>query len=472
MPLPVLSIAQMRQWENATWAAGQSEREVIRRVGAAAAARVLELTAPGQAILLIAGKGHNGDDVRAMAEHLKGRKVETLNINAPATDLDALRSRLKASQALVVDGLFGIGLDRPLEGHWAGLVDLLNAARQRVVSIDVPSGLDADSGLPLGSAVRASVTLTVGAPKAGLLRPSAWPFVGRLEVLEDVGLVAFANQSREQWTVAGDFRGFPPARPIASHKGKHGHLAIVAGSAGFHGAAVLAARGAQRAAPGLIALHVPEEVYGPIASQTQAVMVSRLRVGALRENRWTAILIGPGLADPNLPGEIRELARDLWLNAPVPLVVDASALDWLPNHGSQLPAPRVITPHPGEAGRMLGRTSQEVQEDRFDAVRELSRRFGGAWVVLKGHQTVVGNHSGPLRINSTGNPSLGQGGSGDVLAGFLAGLVAQPDLQRDMAETAAYSVFEHGAAADRLQARRPGWIVEELAGELGFGGCG
>jgi NAD(P)H-hydrate epimerase len=147
--------------------------------------------------------------------------------------------------------------------------------------------------------------------------------------------------------------------------------------------------------------------------------------------------------------------------------VDASALGWLPadsNAGSQI---RVITPHPGEAAKLLNTSTQQVQADRVGALRELSRKLGNVWVVLKGNQTLIGRSNGMIFVNSSGNPHLAQGGSGDLLAGFIAGLLAQPGLQDSVCKTICYAVWAHGAAADRLQATRLGWVIEDLAAVLG-----
>jgi len=159
--------------------------------------------------------------------------------------------------------------------------------------------------------------------------------------------------------------------------------------------------------------------------------------------------------------------RQLWQESPQPIVVDASALDWLPSGAVSKAALRVITPHPGEAARLLRSTAKQVQANRFDALRQLSQRFGDTWVVLKGHQTLVGRSSGEIFVNSSGNPYLAQGGSGDVLSGFLAGLLTQPELQEDPLKAIRYAVWEHGAAADHLQAIRPGWVIEDLHEVLG-----
>jgi NAD(P)H-hydrate epimerase len=182
------------------------------------------------------------------------------------------------------------------------------------------------------------------------------------------------------------------------------------------------------------------------------------------------LLIGPGLAAGDLPDEIKMLTRHLWRDSLQPVVVDASALDWVPLDPVPRNSVRVLTPHPGEAARLLRSTPAQVQANRLNAVRTISRRFANCWVALKGHQTLIGRSTGEVFVNSSGNPHLAQGGSGDVLAGFLAGLLAQPLLQPDPLRTLRYAVWEHGAAADRLQARRRNWVVEDLVEEIGLGG--
>jgi len=467
MPIPVITVAQMRGWEKATWAAGQTENEVIRRVGRTIAQRALQLTQPGQLILLLAGKGHNGDDARAAREHLADRQVELLNVAVPETDLPKLDAALAKRPALVVDSLFGIGLNCPLDEPWIKFITRVNQARLPVLAVDVPSGLNADTGETFGAAIEASVTLAVGAPKQGLLHAVAWPFVGRLEVAGQVGLTPCPLRGELSWTLAEDFTGFPPTRPAAGHKGSFGHLGILAGSVGYHGAAVLAARAAQCAQPGLITLITHELTYNAVASQLQAVMVKPWEATVKLPGDLSALLIGPGLAAADLPDEMKLVTRRLWCDSLLPVIVDATALDWLPRDPVPKNAIRVLTPHPGEAARLLKTTPQHVQTDRPHALREISEHFGNCWVVLKGQQTLIGRSGGEIFMNPSGNPHLAQGGSGDVLAGFIAGLLAQPALQADVGRTLRYAVWQHGAAADVLQTRRTNWIIEDLIPELG-----
>ncbi|MEY4384827.1 MAG: hypothetical protein RLY20_110, partial [Verrucomicrobiota bacterium] len=469
MPLPILNVAQMRDWESATWATGQTEAEVIRRVGQAVAQCARRYTQPNDAILILAGKGHNGDDARAALPHLAERRTQCLNVTDPAAQLAELSAALAAQPALVIDALFGIGLNRPLDAAWQNFLNALNAAQVRVLSVDVPSGLNADTGANFGTAVQATMTLAVGAPKVGLLTQPALPHVGRLEVAHDVGLNAPPRElsTELEWVQPQDFIGYPPARPAAAHKGDFGHLAIIAGSLGYHGAAVLAARGAQRAGTGLVTVHTLPDVYHAIASQLAGPMVRLWNAEAPLVAKRDALLIGPGLAAPEANEEFNKLTRKLWRDESIPVVVDASALDWVPMDPVPKGAVRVLTPHPGEAARLLKLSVAQIQADRTRAVREISTRFGNCWVVLKGHQTLIGRSGGVMAVNSAGDPRLAQGGSGDVLAGFIAGLLAQPALQRDVARTLRYAVWQHGAAAERLSAQRPNWIVEELAEELG-----
>lgn len=466
MPLPVLTTVQMREWEQATWSSGQSEKQVIREVGKAVANLALSLTNTGDTILLLAGKGNNGADVLAAGDHLADRKVETLQVHDPAGQLPSLQQRLAGRPPLIVDGLFGIGLNRSLSADWIRFIETINAANLPVLAVDLPSGLNADTGEHWGAAVNARVTLTVGAPKAGLLAHTAWPVAGRIEVAAEVGLSPRPITTDLAWLCSGDFE-YPPPRTVSGHKGTYGHLAIIAGSPGYHGAAVLAARGAQRAQPGLVTLHAQEQVYPIVAAQLQAVMVAPWQGDPKFPGPWTAILIGPGLAYPGLSDQLKLQVRLLWRDSPLPIIVDASALDWLPLESSPRNSIRVLTPHPGEAARLMRTTVDKVQANRPAAVRDISRRYGNAWVVLKGHQTIIGRSQGVLFVNSSGNPYLAQGGSGDLLSGFIAGLLAQPALRADVPKALCFAVWQHGTAADRLQSRRSGWVVEDLASELG-----
>jgi len=370
--------------------------------------------------------------------------------------------------ALIIDGLFGIGLNRGLGLDWIKLIQQINQSGRPILSVDVPSGLNADTGFPLDESIRATCTLTMGAAKQGLLSPAAWPFVGRLEGAAEIGLIPYPFTTELSMILPQDFVGFPPSRPLDAHKGTFGHIGIIAGSFGYHGAAVLAARGAQRAQPGLITVITEEKVYHPVAEQLQSAMVHTISGAEVALPRpCTAVVVGPGLASNELSPAIPEVTRRLWKESPLAIIVDASALEWLPEGPCPDNALRIITPHPGEASRMLQTTSAEIQNNRGKSLRELSKRWGNCFVVLKGHQTMIGRAREDLFVNCSGNPHLAQGGSGDLLAGYLGGLLTQPALQKDPAKTIQYAVWQHGAAADALSARQPNWTVEDLADALG-----
>ena len=470
MPIPVISVAQMREWEEATWAAGQTEETVIACVGELVALRALRMTQAKDYVLILAGKGHNGDDARLARPHLADRRVELLEVANPTEALPKLIEFLRQRPALLIDGLFGIGLNRPLDADWVQLIETINQSAVPVLAVDVPSGLDADTSEPQGAAVRATVTLTLGAAKRGLVTTAAARYVGRLEVAADIGLIPCPFRRGDtpeplQWSVPEDLTGFPPPRFAAGHKGIYGHLGIVAGSTGYHGAAVLAARGAQRARPGLITLCCQPAVYGPVAAQLQAVMVRPWGPELICDD-LTGVLAGPGLAAKDISEPVRSEVRRLWTTLPQPMVVDASALDWLRPDPFPEGAVRVITPHPGEAARLLRTTAADVQSNRARALRQLSAHFGDCWVILKGSQTLIGRFTGDIYVNPTGNAELAQGGTGDILAGYGAGWLAQSSLRVNPLAALRYAVWQHGAAADRLSARRRHWVVEELIEEL------
>ena len=474
MPLPVISVARMREWENATWAAGVTAAAVIKNVGRALARRALALTRPGDTILILAGRGHNGDDARAARPLMSRRKVALVEAADPRAAVREFSRKIQPGAGrprpqLLIDGLFGIGLNRPLDGAWKTLIDTVNQSGLQVLSVDVPSGLNADNGQVEGAAIRADVTLTVGAPKRGLLQAAQW--AGRLEVAADVGLIPCPVAGELNWTLPEDFAAWPPRRPVEGNKGTFGHVVIIAGSSGYHGAAVLAARGALRAQPGLVTVEPQESVYLPVAAQLQAAMVRPWRPARPLPKNASAILFGPGLAADELPESLKRELRAHWKKFPGPMIVDASALDWLKSGpvawALRAETVRVITPHPGEAGRLLGISAREVQADRVAALRQLSRQFGNCYVVLKGHQTLVGRAEGAVFVNSSGNPHLAQGGSGDLLGGYLAGVLAQPACQQDPFSAIRFAVWQHAAAADALSQCRCNWTVEDLASDLG-----
>jgi hydroxyethylthiazole kinase-like uncharacterized protein yjeF len=474
MALPILSVERMRAWEQASWSAGRRESEVISKVGEALARTLRQYVPLRSRLLLVAGTGHNGDDVRAALPHLKEFEVETIRMRDPVAEFYSLEHGLRRQPAWIVDGLFGLGLNRDLEAGWLPVVRKLNESGVPVLAMDVPSGLDADTGEPRGAVVRAAVTLTVGAPKRGLLVPRAVEWVGQLEIATQVGLLETIPGPKPGgaewgWSEASDFVGWPARRLVAAHKGDFGHAVLVAGSRGWHGAAVLAARGAQRARPGLVTVLTRPDAYLPVASQLAAAMVRPWEPSDPLPENATALVVGPGLAEASAPAEIGPRLREWWDTFPGPMVVDASALDWLAPASAASAGVRVITPHAGEAARLLQTTAAAIQADRPAALQALSRRFGDCWVVLKGRHTLIGRTGEGPWWNGSGNPGLAQGGSGDVLAGYLGGLLAQPSGSADPLTAIRAAVWRHGAAADRLEQAGRAWHVEELTDALGDG---
>jgi NAD(P)H-hydrate epimerase len=465
MPLPILTVEQMRAWEESSWASGITATQVIAQVGQRLAERILFHRKGAKPVLLLAGKGNNGADVLAAAETLEqlGIPLKVLRVADPAEASRQLAEIERAGEwSLCVDGLFGIGLNRPLDSAWCALLEQINKSGHKVLSVDLPSGLNGDTGQVMGAAIRASVTCTVGAPKIGLLEPKAIPYVGRLEVLEEVGLLDPPSPKGMSWSSQRDFSSFFSERAVTGHKGTFGHVAIIAGAEGYHGASLLAAESALKAMPGLVTLIVPEAIYFPVAAQTKQIMVRAWRGPESIPEGATTVLVGPGLVNARQMAQFPEWFEQAWIGGNFRVVVDASGLSLI-NQKTNRPG-RWITPHPGEAARLLNVSIPEIQTDRPAAARQLCQRFG-CGVLLKGHQTLVALDGKEIRVNSTGNPWLAQGGSGDVLAGFIAGLLAPPGVQDEFL-TASFAVWKHGYAADLLARRVGSFTVEELLSQL------
>jgi NAD(P)H-hydrate epimerase len=357
-----------------------------------------------------------------------------------------------------IDALLGTGLNSAVRGHYAQAIDLLNSLEQPVLAVDIPSGLCADTGRPLGAAVVADWTVTFGLVKLGLaLEPG--DYVGELScvdisippsVVEDLGLNCRLLE-------ADLVEAMLWPRLAGSHKGTYGHLMVVGGSPGKTGAPCLAAWGGIRSGAGLVTVGLPRDLNLAAETILTAAMSQPLpqnSEGCLTEEALPALLdllaarqtlvLGPGLSTQD---DSAGLARRLMAEAKLPLVVDADALNALAGYLGEIrfASPDVVlTPHPGEAARLLEGSVEEIQRDRPAAARRLAEQ-SGAVVVLKGARTLVAEPRGGLWVNPTGNPLLASGGSGDVLSGLIGGLMAQglgPE------EAACVGVFVHGLAAD------------------------
>ncbi|MDK9704670.1 MAG: NAD(P)H-hydrate dehydratase [Sulfuritalea sp.] len=446
MQTPLLRSAELRILE--TRHAGV-EPPLMERAGHAAAEFARHLLQGSRApVLVFAGPGNNGGDARVVARVLtrQGITVAVAGIDdkVPAGDY-----------GLVVDGLFGIGLTRPVTGAAADLIARVNAFRGPVLALDVPSGLDGDTGRVLGAAVRATHTISFIGGKPGLYT---------LDGPDHGGEVSVANLGLKLDGFSGallaidDFRDCLHPRARNSHKGSYGSLAVIGGAAGMTGAALLAARAGLKLGAGRIFVGLLQ----PLAvDPLQPELMLRAPDDALAQA--TAVAIGPGLGASDAATEILRRAASV----DCPLLLDADALNLLAAHPvlavrvARREAPTVITPHPAEAARLLATTTEAVQADRVGAALQLAQRFK-AHVALKGCGTVVAHPDGCWRINANGNPGLASAGSGDVLSGMAGALLAQG---WPAAAALCGAVHLHGAAADALTAAGDG-PIGIAAGEL------
>src|ERR1700694_5157086 len=390
----------------------------MERAGAAAADLAARL-APDTSkdILVLAGPGNNGGDAKICAERLRERFFRVTVAHAA----DAATLPGDRRWALVIDGLFGIGLQRAIEGEFARLVDYANRQHCPVLALDIASGIDADTGRALGHAVRATHTVTFIALKPGLLTLDGPDHCGEISVAE-LGLETTRLLRPSAWVASPElFRGALKPRPRNFHKGMAGSLAILGGGAGMSGAALLAGRGALQ------------------------LGARRVYVGLLGPDAMAA---GPGIG----ASERAETLVGAALASDIPCLLDADALNLmaenadLRNACARRHADTLLTPHPAEAARLLKSTTSEIQSDRIAAARRLAEEYN-AHVVLKGNGSVIVARDGHWFINTTGNPGMASAGMGDVLAGLLGSLLAQ----RYSGESAlVLGVHLHGAAADEL----------------------
>ena len=484
--MKVVTTEQMRALDRRTIAAGTPGEVLMDRAGFAVARRVGELLRRrgGQSALFLAGKGNNGGDAIVAARHLAAaggsatlllfcRRGELRGdpllhfqrlLNVTVVELPTVEQLGQlvrdTDPGVIVDGLLGTGLNGDVREPSAGVIRWLNELpaldpqhSALILSIDVPSGLDSDTGAVRGAAVRADVTVTMGQPKIGLLRGAALDHVGALEVA-DIGFppsfVAEIATAVELLTAA-EARAVLPRRRREAHKGDFGHLLIVAGSEGYTGAPVLCGQAAARAGAGLVTLAVPREIYPIVAANCPPeVMPQPLdRLGSLSD--FDAVALGPGLGQDEAVQ--RQVLR--WLDeCRRPMVVDADGLNALARNVSvlnRIRAPLVLTPHPGEMARLIGKTVAEVQARRWEVAREFAANHE-AVLVLKGAGTVVTDKTGPLWVNMTGNPGMAKGGMGDALTGIIGALLAQGLTPLNAAQA---GVFVHGQAGD-LAAERCG----------------
>jgi ADP-dependent NAD(P)H-hydrate dehydratase / NAD(P)H-hydrate epimerase len=453
MAQPIYLSADIRRLEQM---AGDATPSLMERAGSAAAALAARL-ANGKDILVLAGPGNNGGDARIVAERLREAYFRV----TVATGADAATLAPDQRWALIVDGLFGIGLKREVSGEHAQLVRYANARHGPVLALDIPSGLDADTGRVLGTAVRATHTITFIALKPGLLTLDGPDHCGELTVAE-LDLDAQTLLKPNGWVAdrALFASGLRP-RPRNFHKGMAGSLAVLGGAAGMAGAALLAGRAALRLGAGRVYVGLLDH-DAPAVDFAMPEMMLRHPDDALGEE-LDAVVAGPGIGQ----GERAETLVAAALASEMPCVLDADALNLMAQNRdlraacARRAADTLLTPHPAEAARLLGVRTLEIQADRIGAARRISREFG-AHVVLKGNGSVIAARDGHWFLNATGNPGMASAGMGDVLSGILGALLAQ---RYSGESSAVLGVHLHGAAAD-AQARSAGGAIGLTAGEI------
>ena len=468
LPYALYRAAQVREFDRiAIQDFGIPGETLMERAGTAAFERLRERWPTARDLTVVVGQGNNGGDglVVARLATEAGLAVRVLQLGDPAriggdarTNLDRYLAlggehrpfqRVPRETQVIVDGLFGTGLDRPVEGAWAEAIAAINAHPAPVLALDIPSGLHADTGRVLGDAVRADLTVSFIGLKQGLFTADGPDCCGevRFEGLE-VPAAVYGWQvlaaRRIDWQ---RFEALLPPRPRGAHKGRFGHVLVVGGELGMGGAARLAGEGALRAGSGLVSVATRHEHLGAILAGRPELMVHGVGTSAdLRPllARATVVAVGPGLGR----GPWGRALLEEVIGADLPLVADADALNLLaeaPRHRGDW----VLTPHPGEASRLLGVGAAEVHADRFAAAAALQQRYGGV-VVLKGAGSIVqGPGTRPPAVCSAGNPGMATAGVGDVLTGVVAGLLAQGLSPDDAAEM---GVSVHAAAGDRAAA--------------------
>jgi hydroxyethylthiazole kinase-like uncharacterized protein yjeF len=446
MPTPLLRASELRTLE-ACYA--DAEPSLMDRAGRAAAVFARQLLKDSRArVLIFAGPGNNGGDALVVARVLKQQEIPVIVVGpggaVPTGDY-----------GLVVDGLFGIGLTRPITDDYARLIARINAFPGPVLALDIPSGLDSDSGRVLGMAVRATHTLSFIGGKPGLFTLEGPDHCGAVQVV-DLGLRL--DEFPGALLTVDDFRTCLKPRLRNSHKGSYGSLAVIGGAAGMTGAALLAARAGMKLGAGRVFVGLLQTLA---VDPLQPELMLRSPDDALAQA--TVAVIGPGLGASDAAAEILRRVT----SADFPLLLDADALNLLAAHPvfatriTRRTAATVITPHPAEAARLLATSTEAVQANRVSAALQLAQRFN-AHVALKGCGTVIAHPNGCWRINTSGNPGLASGGSGDVLSGMAGALLAQG---WPASSALCGAVHLHGAAADVLAATNDG-PIGIAAGEL------
>jgi NAD(P)H-hydrate epimerase len=444
-------------------------------------------------VAIIAGKGNNGGDGFVIARYLlnKGVSVKVFLLAGPkaprgdaeinlqiftrmkgeiisvpsSKDFQKMKKDLEKFD-LLIDSIFGTGLDAEVRGYYREVINHLNTLQKPIVAIDIPSGVDANTGKPLGTAIRASLTITFGLPKVGLLISPGLDYVGELKVI-GIGFPKSLIEEEKIQThlLEGDeIRGWLSIpRHGDTHKGDYGHLLVLAGSVGKTGAAAMTCEAALRMGAGLVTLGIPKSLNSIMAVKLTEAMTQPLpetpqqtlslhgfnTILRLCENK-KAVIIGPGIGTVK---ETQSLILKLVKTLDLPIVIDADGLTALATQPKILPTTNrslVLTPHPGEMATLTRSSVKEIQEDRIGVSKNFSKSHH-VHLVLKGQRTLIATPQGEVFINPTGNPGMASGGTGDVLTGMIGGLICQglgilPSLQ--------ISVYLHGLAGDRVASEK------------------
>lgn len=431
------------------------------------AARLLNEKGVDTSVALL---GHTGKLKGDAAEHARQAikaGVEVIEIRKAAA-MQQLKKKLTVSRC-VVDAIFGTGLARPVEGLMAEAVSLINESGRFVLAVDIASGINSDSGEVMGCAVRADKTLPIAATKWGQWLQKGRDYAGEILPAAEIGIPASVLNDAQRDEAKGiraarvlneqDICCAFPHRQRDAHKKSFGHLWIFGGAPGYTGAPRLASQGAQAVRTGLVSIACPESVYPVVAASSLESMVH-----AEKEVPWqqstTALVAGPGWGERQSRDVVELMLCE------VPLVLDADALNMLsrePTKAQQLllhrKSPTVLTPHPGEAARLLATTAAAIQEERVDTALHLANKFR-AWVVLKGAETLVASPDGELFLSPFGSVNLAVAGTGDVLAGMIGGLLAQ-GIDTGVALRAAIAL--HGLAGESNQWHRAGQLEDIVA---------
>lgn len=476
LDVPVLTADEMRAWDHhAIHSSGIPERVLMESAGRAAASVIQRLYPDGRVVAAV-GSGNNGGDAMVVVRALRawGREVAAVQVGSRAPDAALLHGweipSVPADAAdeafrgagVIVDGLLGTGATGAPRGAYAEAIAAMERSGRPIVALDGPSGVDLTTGAAPGPAVRAEVTVTFGAPKRGLLLFPGRERAGRIVAVE-IGFTPLAEDgaSARLITPAWARAVLPPVAPNA-HKGMMGKVSIVAGRRGMSGAAVLAGLGALRAGAGMASIVSPDANREIIQSTLpEALYVDRDALDPGFQSGSQAVVAGPGMGtdDASL-----DLLRTIARGSDVPLLLDADALTLLarnPDLRGEIGRPLVLTPHPGEMGRLIEKSTSDVTAGPFAAAAEAAERFG-CTVLLKGSPSLVAAPGRPTLVNVAGHSGLATGGNGDVLSGVIGAFLA---LGMDPVDAAAAALYYAGRAA-QIAGRGRGLLPRDVAEAL------